>query len=206
MRIRSIAVAFGAVALLSNQAIAQEVQPEPRLRVAASGAYSDLYRIEDRSYGRTFNAGGGVGFRVSRKVWLDIEANRFIGLEAEAAPCSLVGIACNGGGRAGYNTATVGSVALTYHFGLDDVAHAHVAVTGGLGYIRAGGFATTTFATTGQQIEMPVTDDGWGPTGGVSIRVPLRPRWGIEPGFRIYGADAPNLSVIRISLALTRDF
>lgn len=206
MRTPWIVVALCAMVLLSAEAIAQQVQPEPRVRVAASAAFSNLYRIEDRSYGRTFNAGGGIGFRVTRRLWLDVEANRFFGLEADPAPCGLVDIACTGGGREGYNTATLASVALTYHFGLDDTPDAHVAVTGGLGYVRAGGFATTTFGITGQQIEMPVKHDGWGPKAGVSLRVPVRSRWGIEPAFRIYGADAPNLTVIRISVALTRDF
>jgi hypothetical protein len=114
-----------------------------------------------------------------------------------------VNIPCTGGGREGYDGATVASAGLTYHFGSE---RAHVAVTGGIDHVRATGFATTTFADTGQQVERDVTDDGWGPMAGLSVRVPLRSRWGIEPTFRIYGADAPNLTAIRFSVAVTRDF
>lgn len=203
MRIPRILPALGVLILLAAPAAAQQTDPEPRVRVAASIGGADLFRIEDRSYGRTFNIGGGVGLRVTRKLWLDLEANRFIGLEADPGPCGLVEVGCTGGGREGYSAATVASAGLTYHFGIEE---AHVALTGGLDYVRATGFGTTTFANTGQQIEMPLTHSGWGPTAGISVRVPLRSGWGIEPVFRIYGADAPNLSVIRFSIALTRDF
>lgn len=198
-----IAIALAATILLSAPAVAQPQDPEPRMRVAVSAGGADLFRIEDRSYGRTFNLGGSVGLRVARKLWLEIEANRFLGLEADPAPCGLVNVACTGGGREGYRAATVASASLTYHFGSKGV---HAAVSGGLGYVRADGFGTITFASTGAQIEHALTHDGWGPTAGMSLRVPLRSQWAIEPSLRIYGADGPNLTVLRGSIALTRDF
>jgi hypothetical protein len=203
MRTPRILGALGVLILLAAPAAAQHSSPEPRVRAAASLGGADLFRIEDRSYGRTVNVGGGVGLRVTRNLWLDIEANRFIGMEAEPAPCGLVDIVCTGGGREGYSSTTVASAGLTYHFGFDET---HVALTGGIDFVRATGFATTTFGGTGQQIESSLTHSGWGPTAGISVRVPLRSGWGIEPAFRIYGADAPNLTVIRGSIALTHDF
>ena len=203
MRTPRIVVALAAAILISAPATAQPADPEPRLRVAASVGGADLFRIEDRSYGRTFSVGGSVGVHVARRLWLDVEANRFLGLEADPAPCGLVNIACTGVGREGYRVATVASAGLTYHFGSDAV---HAAVTGGLGYVRADGFGTVTFASSGEQVEHALTHDGWGPTAGLSLRVPLRSRWALEPALRIYGADGPNLTVLRGSIALTRDF
>jgi hypothetical protein len=203
MRLGFLAITSGVLILLSSAAEAQPPPSEPRLRLAASLGGANLFRIEDRSYGRTLNLGAGAGLRITRTLWLHFEANRFVGLEADPAPCGLVDIACIGGGREGYSRATVASAGLAYHFGSDQ---AHVAVTGGIDYVRATGFATTTFAGTGQQTEREVTDDGWGPMAGLAVRVPLRSRWGIEPAFRVYGAGAPNLTAIRLSIAITRDF
>jgi hypothetical protein len=203
MKTKVLAAACGILLLPSGPARAQQANPEPRLRLSASVGGADLFRIEDRSYGRRPSIGGGVSLRLASKVWIDVELNRFLGLEATPAPCGLVDVTCIGSGREGYRAATIGSAGVTYHFGSDE---AHAAVTGGIGYVRAHGFATTTFANTGQQVEQAITDDGWGPTIGVSVRVPLQSRWAIEPAFRVYGADGPNLSVIRGSFALTRDF
>ena len=177
--------------------------PDTRVRVSASVGGANLFRIEDRSFGTTFNFGGGAAVRLHRHLWLELEVNRFAGLEPEPAPCGLVNVQCTGGGRTGYRSATVGSVGLTYEFGSQRI---RAAVTGGYGFIRAQGFETTTFADTGQQIEQVLTDDGWGPSAGVSVRVALGPAWSLEPAIRIYGAGGPNLTVLRASVALSRAF
>jgi hypothetical protein len=176
---------------------------QARFQVSVSGAFANLFRIEDRSFGKKFNVGAGAAVRLTNRLWADAEVNRFVGLEPEPAPCGLVDIECTGGGRTGYGSATAASVGVTYRLGSDSV---QATLSGGLGVVWAHGFATMTFASTGQQVEMEATDQGWGPTAGAGLRVPLGSQWAIEPTLRIYGADGPNLTVFRAALALTRGF
>jgi hypothetical protein len=174
-------------------------EPLPRFQVSAAAGAANLFRIEDRSFGRTVNIGGGAGLRLRQRLWVEVEINRFVGLEAAPAPCGLVNIACTGNGREGYDAATAGSIGLTYQFGEDGV---HAVVTGGFGFVSARGFETVTFASTGQQVERVDTDRGWGPTAGVGLRIPVGLHWAIEPTLRLYGADAPNLTLVRGAIAL----
>jgi hypothetical protein len=173
----------------------------PRLQVSVSAGGATLFRIEDQNFGRTLNIGGGAGLRLRQRLWVEVEVNRFLGLEAAQAPCGLVNIACTGATRTGYDSATAGSIALTYHFGEEGV---HALVTGGYGFISARGFDTITFASTGQQVERSERDRGWSPTAGVGLRIPVGSHWAIEPTLRLYGADAPNLTAVRGAVALLR--
>ena len=182
---------------------AQMPASDGRFRVSVSGAFANLFRIEDRSFGKKFNVGAGAAVKLTNRLWADVEINRFIGLEPEPAPCGLVNVECTGGGRTAYDSATAGSLGLTYRFGSDGV---RATVSGGLGFVRADGFGTITFGNTGQQVEMAISDDGWGPTVGIGLSIPVGSRWALEPTMRIYGADAPNLTVVRAGVALTRGF
>lgn len=175
---------------------------EGRFQVSASGSFAKLFRIEDRSFGRTFSIGAGGGVRVANRLWVDVEVNRLLGLEPEEAPCGLVGIECTGGGRTGYDSAIAGSFGLTYRFGSDDV---RATVSGGIGFVRAHGYGTVTFGSTGQQVEFVETDRGWGPSAGVGLRIPVGSHWALEPGLRIYSADRPNLTVFRVAVAISRE-
>ena len=201
MRVRAIALGWLLiVATSAGVAHAQPTAAEGRFRLAGTAGVAKLFRIEDRSFGTTVNLGGEAGLRVFRRGWIVFEANRFVGLETDPAPCGLVDVTCTGGGRTGYDSATVGSMNLTYHFGDERV---HVVVSGGFGFIRASGFATTTFAD-GSQVEREVNDQGWGPTAAVGFVVPFARGWSVDPTLRIYGADRPNLAAFRATLAMTR--
>lgn len=182
---------------------AQMPASDGRFRVSVSGAFANLFRIEDRSFGKKFNAGAGAAVKLTNRLWADVEINRFIGLAPKPAPCGLVNVECSGGARSGYETATAGSLGLTYRFGSEGV---RATLSGGLGFVRADGFGGITFANTGQQVEMAITDDGWGPTVGVGLHIPVGSRWALEPTMRIYGADAPNLTVLRAGVAFSRVF
>jgi hypothetical protein len=196
---RAIACA-AMLALPAAAAHAQTAAEEGRLRVSGTVGVSKLFRIEDRSFGTTMNVGGEAGVRIFPRGWMVFEANRFVGLDTEPAPCGLVGVVCNEGGRTGYESASMGSMNLTYHLG---AGRTQLALSGGIGFIRATGVETTTFAD-GSQVERDVSDHGWGPTAAIGLVVPLARGWSIDPVVRIYGADGPNLTAIRAAVAVTR--
>ena len=173
---------------------------EPRFRMSVSAGAANLFRIDDQSFGKTGSLGAGFVVRLRRQLWLDLEVNRFAGLAASPAPCGLVNVACTGGGREGYDAATLGSLALTYRFAPGGL---HVFLRGGYGFVRAQGFATTTFGS-GERIEQAVSDRGWGPAAGCGVHIPLGSGWALEPGIQIYGADGPNLIVLRGAIGLQR--
>jgi len=201
---RAYAISLGWTLMVAlsppSVAHAQPASAEGRFRIGGTVGMSKLFRIEDRSFGTTLNLGGEAGVRIFPRGWVVFEVNRFVGLEPERAPCGLVGPTCTGDGRIGYESATSGSMNLSYHFGVERV---HLTVSGGLGFIRADGFDTVTFAD-GSQVERAESDRGWGPTAAVGVVVPLARGWSIDPVVRIYGADSPNLTAIRAAVALTR--
>lgn len=188
------------LALPAAAANAQPAAEEGRIRVSGTVGVSKLFRIEDRSFGTTMNVGGEAGMRIFPRGWIVLEANHLVGLETEAAPCGLVGVTCTGNGRTGYESASMGSMNLAYHLGAGGT---QLTLSGGLGFIRAEGFETVTFAD-GSQVERDVNDRGWGPTAAVGLVVPLARGWSVDPTFRIYGADRPNLTAIRAAVAVTR--
>jgi hypothetical protein len=201
MNTRPIACGVTVILALSAAAAhAQTAAEEGRVRVSGTVGVSKLFRIEDGSFGTTTNVGGEAGVRIFPRGWIVFEANRFVGLDSDPAPCSLLGVVCTGGGRTGYESASAGSVNLTYRVG---AGRMQLALSGGLGFIRATGVETTTFAD-GTQVEREVSDHGWGPTAAIGLVVPLGRGWSIDPAVRIYGADGPNLTAVRVALGVTR--
>ncbi len=195
---RAIACA-AMLALPAAAAHAQTAADEGRVRVSGTLGVSKLFRIEDRSFGPTMNIGGEAGVRIFPRGWIVFEANRFVGLDTEPAPCGLVGVACTGG-RTGYESASMGSMNLTYHLG---AGRTQLALSGGIGFIRATGVETTTFAD-GSQVEREVSDHGWGPTVAIGFAIPLARGWSVDPFVRVHGADGPNLTALRAAVAVTR--
>ena len=176
--------------------------PERRFRVSVSGAFANLFIFEDRSYGKTFNAGVGAAVRLTSRLWADGEVNWLFGLEPEPAPCGLLNVECFGEGRFGYDAASAGSIGLTYRFGSGDV---RATASGGYGFVRAHGFSTTTFSG-GRQVEREARAYGWGPSFGVGLHIMVGSRWSIEPTMRLYGAHGPNITIFRAAVALGRTF
>lgn len=168
----------------------------------ASVGSAHIFRAEDRRFGTPMNIGGGVRLPLGQHLGIELEVNRALGLEAEAARCGVLG-GCEGAAREGLLDATVATANLYVRF-----PHGRVEpfVVGGVGGLWTTGVSsvTTMRGNIGVMREVEERDAGLaiGFGGGADIR--LTRRFSLRPEIRVYDSTAMsriNLGVIRTSLA-----
>src|SRR5688572_18911882 len=76
---------------------AQELRPA----VFGAAAVANVYRTEDQSFGTELNVGGGLGIEWKR-LGLDAEVHRTLGLTPRGVQCGLVNVPCVGSAREGF--------------------------------------------------------------------------------------------------------
>ena len=193
-----IRTAFGtgllSVAVVAGPAEGQELRPA----VFGTAAFANVYRTQDQSFGTELNLGAGLGTQWKR-VGLDAELHRTIGLAPRTVQCGIVNVPCAGSAREGFQEATMLAGNVSYFFG---AARVRPFVTGSVGVLWTEGVnsLTTVGATTAVLSEFRERDTGLALGLGFGVDVPLTPRLSLRPEFRTYS----SVALSRVNLGLHR--
>ena len=173
---------------------AQELRPS----VFGAVAVANLHRTEDRSFGTELNVGGGVGIEWKR-LGLDAEVHRTLGLTPRGVQCGLVSVPCVGSAREGFLEATMLSGNVSYLFGGTRV---RPYVTGSVGVLWTENVNSLTIvgSTGGNLSEFHERDTGLALGVGFGVDVPLTPALSLRPEFRTYS----SVVMSRVNLGLHR--
>jgi len=169
------------------------------LRPAVFGAVgvANLYRAEDRSFGTELNVAGGLGIEWKR-LGLDAEVHRTVGLTPRPVQCAVGNLPCVGSAREGFLEATMLSTNVSYFFG----RRVRPYVTGSVGVIWTESVNSLTVAgsTAATLSEFHENDTGLAIGVGFGVDVPLTPKLSLRPEFRTYSCSAMS----RVNLGLHR--
>jgi opacity protein-like surface antigen len=174
-----------------------------RGEVFASLGSSYLFRAEDRSFGHPASIGGGVRVPLTRRLGLEVEGNRALGLRPEPARCGVLA-GCEGSAREGVLDLSLATANLYVRFPYGRV---EPFLVGGAGVL----WTTTVNSVTrvrdsiGIMSEMEERDAGLAIGFGGGATVALTSRWSVRPEIRIYDSTAmsrSNLAVIRTVLGV----
>jgi opacity protein-like surface antigen len=165
-------------------------------------AWAHLFRAEDRTFGDRPDIGAGLRLPLARRVGVELEVNRALGLHADAAPCGLVG-GCEGTAREGFLDATLASANVYVRFGRGRVEPFLVGGAGGL-WTKSVSSVTTVRNAAGVMSEIENRDVGLAIGVGAGLDVAVTPSFSVRPEVRIYDSAAMsrvNLAIIRTSIA-----
>ena len=116
MSIRSFLCSFVVASCFPSVGAAQPAQAESLTpEVFLSVAVAHPLRVEDQGFGNHPNIGGGAGLRW-RRLGVEFEANRTLGLSPKQATCSVVNPPCAGTARSGLLSASLASANVLYFF------------------------------------------------------------------------------------------
>ena len=96
-------VVVSGVPIVGGAQPAQAQSLTPEVFISVGGAHP--FRIEDRGFGTHLSIGGGVALRW-RRVGVEFEVNRTLGLSPEVATCGVVNPPCVGTARSGLLSAS----------------------------------------------------------------------------------------------------
>jgi hypothetical protein len=184
-------VLLGAV---DNPVAAQELRPT----VFGAAAVANVYRTEDQSFGTELNVSAGLGTEWKR-LGLDAEVHRTLGLTPRAVQCGVVNVPCVGSAREGFLEATMLSGNVSYFFGGPRV---RPYVTGSVGVLWTESVNSLTIvsSTAANLSEFHERDTGLAFGVGFGVDVPLTPTLSLRPEFRTYSSVAMS----RVNLGLHR--
>jgi opacity protein-like surface antigen len=184
-------VLIGAVA---SPVAAQDLRPA----VFGAVGIANIYRTEDQSFGTKPNVAGGLGIEWKR-LGLDAEMHRTVGLTARTVQCAVVNIPCAGSAHEGFVEATMLSGNINYFFG---GARVRPYVTGSVGVLwtESVNSLTTASSTAATLSEFRERDTGLAIGVGFGVDVPLTPALSLRPEFRTYSSVAMS----RVNLGLHR--
>jgi hypothetical protein len=179
---------------VANPVAAQDLRPA----VFGAVAVANLYRAEDRSFGTELNLGAGLGVDWKR-LGLDAEVHRTIGLTPRPVQCAIVSVPCVGAAREGFLEATMLSGNVSYFLGGPRV---RPYVTGSVGVLwtRSVNSLTTVSSTAATLSEFHERDAGLAIGVGFGVDVPLTPALSLRPEFRTYS----SVVMSRVNLGLHR--
>ena len=185
-------VLIGAAA---NPVAAQDLRPA----VFGAAGVANLYRAEDQSFGTKLNIGAGLGMEWKR-LGLDAEVHRTIGLTPRAAQCAISSVPCVGSAHEGFLEATMLSGNVNYFFLGGPRVRPYV--TGSVGVLRTERVDSLTIvgSTVATLSEFHESDTGLALGVGVGVDVPLTPALSLRPEFRTYSSVAMS----RVNLGLHR--
>ena len=177
-----------------NPVAAQELRPA----VFGAVAVANVNRTEDQSFGTELNVGGGLGIEWKR-LGLDAEVHRTLGLTPRGAPCGLVNVPCVGSAREGFLEATMLSGNISYFFSGTGV---RPYVTGSVGVLWTESVNSLTIvsSTAAHMSEFHERDTGLALGVGFGVDVPLTPTLSLRPEFRTYS----SVIMSRVNLGLHR--
>ena len=178
---------------------AQELRPA----VFGAAAVANVYRTEDQNFGTKLNIGAGLGIEW-RRLGLDAELQRTLGLTPRTVQCGLVNVPCVGSAREGFSSATMLSGNVSYLFGGRRV---RPYVTGSVGVLWTKSVNSLTIAsdTSATLSEFSERDTGLAIGAGAGVDVPLTRTLSLRPEFRTYSSVAMsrvNLGVHRGTIAV----
>jgi hypothetical protein len=188
---------WGGLVLIStvdNPVAAQDLRPA----VFGAAAVANVYRTEDQSFGTELNVGAGVGIEWKR-LGLDAEMHRTVGLTPRSVQCGISNVPCVGSAREGFLKATMLSGNVRYFFG---EARVRPYVTGSVGVLWAESVnsLTTVSSTAASLSEFHESDTGLAVGVGVGVDVALTSVLSLRPEFRTYSSVAMS----RVNLGLHR--
>ncbi len=182
------------IAAIANPVAAQDVTPA----VFGAVALTHVYRTEDRSFGTELNVGAGLGI-VWKRLGLDAEVHRTLGLTPRAVRCAIGNVPCLGSAREGFLEATILSGNVSYFFG---GPHVRPYVSGSVGVLWTESVNSLTIvsSTAANLSEFHESDTGLAIGVGFGVDVPLTPALSLRPEFRTYSSVAMS----RVNLGLHR--
>ena len=182
---------------------AQPFTDHGRGELFANLASAHIFRAEDRSFGNPVAIGGGVRLPIARRLGIEVEVNRALGLQAAPARCGILG-GCEGTAREGVLDATLASANVYVRFPHGRVEPFLIGGVGGL-WTTSVNSVTRMRDGVGVMSELEQRDAGLaiGFGGGVDVR--LTPRLSVRPEIRIYDSTAmsrTNLAIIRTAVGM----
>ena len=182
------------IATGDNPVAAQELRPA----VFGAAAVANVYRTADQSFGTELNVGGGLGIEWKR-LGIDAEVHRTLGLTPRKAGCGVVNVPCVGSAREGFLEVTMLSGNISYFFGGTRV---RPYVTGSVGVLWTENVNSLTIvsSTAASVSEFHERDTGLALGVGFGLDVPLTPALSLRPEFRTYSSVAMS----RVNLGLHR--
>jgi hypothetical protein len=203
-RISSIALFTLTVFIASARAgSAQSSAPTWAPEVSGAIGIGHVFRFQDQAYGDEPNVSGSIVLRHRRGLAFEVEANRTLGLTADAAPCAVlidgVPVTCTGSAREGVLSATSLSFNVQYLF---TGGRVQPYLLGGLGILRTRSVSSITSVRNGgaMQTEEESSATGIGPDIGGGLRFLFGRHFAVGPEVR--WLEAASLS--RHNLAVTR--
>jgi len=186
------------ISAAASPAAAQEVRPG----VFGAVGFANVTRAEDQSFGTELNVGGGAGIEWKR-LGLDAELHRTIGLTPRTVQCGVANVPCAGSAREGFLEATVLSGNVSYYFG----SRVRPYVTGSVGVlwtdsVNSVTVVTNTAATVSEFIQ---SNTGLALGVGFGVDIPITSALSVRPEFRTYSSVAlsrVNLDIHRGAVAV----
>jgi hypothetical protein len=187
-------VGLALISAVANPVAAQD----PRPAVFGAAGVANVYRTEDQSFGTELNVGGGLGIEWKR-LGLDIEMHRTLGLTPRTVQCAVGNVPCVGSAREGFLEAMMLSGNVSYFFGGSRV---RPYVTGSVGVLWTESVNSLTIAssTAATLSEFHESDTGLAIGVGFGVDVPLTPAFSLRPEFRTYSSVAMS----RVNLGMHR--
>jgi hypothetical protein len=159
-------------------------------------------RFGDRGFGVHPNVGGGA-LIFWRRIGVEVEGHRTLGLKLKPLPCALERPACLGATSAGLTSTTLASVNVLYP--LSGTSRTGPFVTGGIGamWTRETTSVTSLAGNLPLLAEVEAGGTGLAVNAGAGFRMLVVQRLSFRPELRIYSSTVQsrlNLSVIRFSV------
>jgi opacity protein-like surface antigen len=177
----------------------QSAPPQASRDVFAAISWGRVFRVEDRNFGDRPTIGAGLRLPLNRRLGMEFEVNRVLGLKPDQRPCGVAG-GCVGSAREGVSSATLASADIFFRFPRGTRAEAFAA--GGVGglWIRSIDNLTTIRDGIGHVSEFQKNDGGLTINAGGGVDIALTQRVLLRPQIRIYGSgpmSTHNMNVIR---------
>jgi opacity protein-like surface antigen len=182
------------ISTVANPVAAQDLRPA----VFGAVGMANVFRTEDQSFGTELNVGGGLGIEWKR-LGLDAELHRTLGLMPRAVQCAIGNVPCVGSAHEGFLKATMLAGNISYFFGRSRV---RPYVTGSVGVLWTESVNSLTIAssTAATLSEFRERDTGLALGVGFGVDVPLTPALSLRPEFRTYSSVAMS----RVNLGMHR--
>jgi opacity protein-like surface antigen len=185
--------------VIAHPVAAQDARPA----VFGAVGVANLYRTEDQSFGTKLNVGAGLGIEWKR-LGLDAEIHRTLGLTPRTVQCSIGNVPCVGSAREGFLEATMLSGNVSYFFGARRV-RPYLTASAGVLWTESVNSLTVVGSTAATVSEFHERDTGLALGVGVGVDVPLTPAFSLRPEFRTYSSVAmsrANLGLHRGAVAV----
>lgn len=182
------------ISTIANPVAAQDLTPA----VFGAAGVANAFRTEDQRFGTALNVGGGVGIEWKR-LGLNAEMHRTVGLTPRAVQCAIGSVPCVGSAREGFLEAMMLSGNVSYVFSGSRV---RPYVTGSIGVLwtESVNSLTVVSSTATTLSEFHESDTGLAIGVGVGVDVPLTSAFSLRPEFRTYSSVAMS----RVNLGMHR--